>query len=47
MRMAGRTGGRKVKAINLEIVKILPEKNLLIVKGSVAGAKGSYVLIRK
>src|SRR5574337_64246 len=47
MRMAGRTGGNKRKSINLEIVKILPEKNLLIVKGSVAGAKGSYVLIRK
>ena len=47
MRMAGRTGGNKVKALNIQVVKIMPEKNLLIVKGSVAGAKGSYVLIRK
>ena len=46
-RMAGRTGGNKVKAINLEVLKIMPEKNLLIVKGSIAGSKGSYVLIRK
>jgi large subunit ribosomal protein L3 len=47
MRMAGRMGGNKVKATNLEILKIMPEKNLLIVKGSIAGSKGSYVLIRK
>src|SRR5687767_11028824 len=37
MRMAGRTGGNTVKSINLEILKVMPEKNLLIVKGSVAG----------
>ncbi|HML83572.1 MAG TPA: 50S ribosomal protein L3, partial [Bacteroidales bacterium] len=37
MRMAGRLGGAKVKVINLQIVKILPEKNLLVVKGSVPG----------
>ena len=47
MRMAGRTGGQTKKSINLEIVKVLPEKNLLVVKGSVAGAKGSYVIITK
>ncbi len=47
MRMAGRTGGDKVKSLNLEIVKVLPEKNLLVVKGSIAGAKGSYVIISK
>ncbi len=47
MRMAGRTGGNTVKSLNLEILKVMPEKNLIIVKGSVAGAKGSYVLIRK
>ena len=35
MRMAGRTGGQKVKIQNLQIIKIIPEKNLLIVKGSV------------
>ena len=47
MRMAGRTGGNSVKSLNLEILKVMPEKNLIIVKGSIAGAKGSYVLIRK
>jgi large subunit ribosomal protein L3 len=47
MRMAGRTGGRNVKAQNLEVVKIMADKNLIIVKGSVAGSKGSYVLIEK
>lgn len=47
MRMAGRTGGKNVKAQNLEIVKIMADKNLIIVKGSVAGSKGSYVLIEK
>ncbi len=47
MRMAGRMGGSRVKAINLEVLKIIPEQNLLIVKGSVPGAKGSYVLVEK
>lgn len=47
MRMAGRTGGDRVKMQNLEIVKIMPEKNILLIKGSVAGAKGSYVIIEK
>ena len=47
MRMAGRDGGEKVKMVSLRIIKILPEHNLLIVKGSVPGAKGSYVIIEK
>lgn len=46
-RHAGRTGGTRVKSINLEIVKVLPEKNLLVVKGSVAGSVGSYLMIEK
>ncbi|MFM8951147.1 MAG: 50S ribosomal protein L3 [Bacteroidota bacterium] len=45
MRMAGRTGGNRVKTANLQIVKIIAEKNLVLVKGSVPGAKGSYVTI--
>jgi large subunit ribosomal protein L3 len=45
--MAGRTGGNNVKTQNLTILKVMPEKNLLIIKGSIAGAKGSYVMIRK
>lgn len=45
MRMAGRDGGKRVKILNLKIVKILPDQNLLLVKGSVPGANGSYVVI--
>lgn len=45
MRMAGQTGNVKSTILNLKIIKIYPEKNLLVVKGSVPGAKGSYVLI--
>ena len=40
-------GGKRAKSINLEVVKVFPEKNLLVVKGSVAGAAGSYLLIEK
>ncbi|GAB4297072.1 MAG: 50S ribosomal protein L3 [Marinilabiliales bacterium] len=47
MRMAGRHGNKKVKILNLRVVKLIPEHNLLIVKGSVPGAKGSYVIIEK
>ena len=47
MRMAGQTGNRKVKVINLKVVKIIGENNLLVVKGSVPGAKGSYLIIQK
>ena len=44
-RLPGRTGGERVTVLNLRIVKKLPEKNLLLVKGSIPGAKGSYLLI--
>jgi large subunit ribosomal protein L3 len=47
MRMAGQTGQVRRTAQNLQIVKIYPEQNLLVVKGSVPGAKGSWVLVRK
>ena len=47
MRMGGRMGGDRVKIQNLEVVKVIAEKNLLIVKGSIAGATGSYVTIEK
>ncbi|MFN5460147.1 MAG: 50S ribosomal protein L3 [Bacteroidota bacterium] len=47
LRMGGRMGGNRVKIQNLEVVKVMPEKNLLVVRGSVAGAKGSYVIIEK
>lgn len=47
MRMAGRMGGNRKKVQNLEVVKVMPEKNVILIKGSVPGAKGSYVLIEK
>lgn len=47
MRMAGRMGGDRVKVMNLRILKIYPEKNLLLVSGSVPGAKNSYVILEK
>mgnify|MGYP003595636123 CR=1 FL=1 len=47
MRMAGRTGGDKVKMINLQIVKIVKEKNLLLIKGYVPGPNGSYLIIER
>jgi large subunit ribosomal protein L3 len=45
MRMAGQTGNKSVKILNLKVVKIIPENNLLLLKGSVPGAKGSYIVI--
>lgn len=47
LRMAGHMGDAKVKVINLQIVKIVPEKNLLVVKGSVPGAKNGYLKIER
>ena len=47
MRMAGRTGGNRVKMINLKVMKIVPEKNLLVVKGSVPGPNNSYVIVER
>jgi len=47
MRMGGQTGNKKVKILNLRVVKIVPENNLLILKGSVPGSNGSYLIIEK
>lgn len=47
MRMGGRMGGNRVKIINLQILKIVPEKNLILVKGAIPGAKGSYVIVER
>ncbi len=47
MRMAGRTGGDRVTVQNLQVLKVIPEHNLILVKGSVPGAKGSIVTINK
>jgi large subunit ribosomal protein L3 len=47
MRMGGRMGGDRVTMQNLQVLKVIPENNLLLVKGSIPGAKGSYVIIEK
>jgi len=47
MRMGGRMGGDRVKAINLEILKIDKEKNLIVVKGAVPGHNGAKVVLEK
>jgi len=47
MRMAGQTGNSKVTVQNLKVLKVVPEKNLLVLKGAVPGHKNSFVIIRK
>ncbi len=47
MRMAGQMGNQKVTVQNLQVVRVMPEHNVLIIKGSVPGSKGSIVLIEK
>jgi large subunit ribosomal protein L3 len=47
MRMAGRTGNAKVMSMDLKVVKLMADKDIIIVKGSVPGPKGGYVIITK
>jgi len=47
MRMAGRMGGDNVKVQNLRVLKVVAEKNLLVIKGCVPGHKDSYVIVQK
>ena len=47
MKMAGRMGGEKVKVMNLRVLKVIPEKNLLVLKGCIPGHKNSYLTIEK
>ena len=47
MRMAGRMGGSKVTVQNLRVLKVVPEKNILVVKGAIPGHKNAYVIIQK
>ncbi len=47
LRMAGQMGGDKMTIENLLVIKVIPEQNILVLKGSVPGAKGSYISIRK
>ena len=47
MRMAGRTGGDRVKVLNLKVMKVIADKNLIVVSGSIPGAKNSTVILEK
>ena len=47
MKMAGRTGGKKADSMNLQVINVMTEDNIVIVKGSVPGPKGGYVIITK
>ncbi|MGI0107595.1 50S ribosomal protein L3 [Salinimicrobium sp. WS361] len=47
MRMAGRMGGEKVKVENLRVLKVIADKNLLVISGAIPGHKNSYVIIQK
>jgi large subunit ribosomal protein L3 len=47
MKMAGRMGNERVKALNLQVLKVLEDKNVLVIKGSIPGPKGSYVIVEK
>ena len=47
MKMAGQMGNERVKVQNLQVLKVLTDKNVLVVKGSIPGPKGSYVILEK
>ena len=47
MKMAGQTGNKKVKIQNLKVLKVIPEKNLIVIKGAVPGHKNSYIIVEK
>ena len=47
MRMAGQMGNARVKTENLQVIKVLADKNMIVVKGAVPGAKNSYITIEK
>jgi large subunit ribosomal protein L3 len=47
MRMAGQMGNARVKVENLQVMRVMSEKNIMIVKGAVPGAKNSYIIIEK
>ena len=47
MRMGGQMGNARVKVENLQVLKVMPEKNIVLVKGAIPGANNSYVIIEK
>ena len=46
-RLAGHMGGERVKVLNLKVIKMIPESNLILIKGSIPGPKGSYVIVEE
>lgn len=47
MRMAGRTGGQRVKVANLKVLKIVPEQNLIVINGTIPGPNNAYITLEK
>ncbi len=47
MRMAGRTGGKRVKTKNLRVLRVIPEKNLILIQGAIPGHKGGFIILEK
>lgn len=47
LRMGGRMGGKKVTTTGLEVLKVFPEKNLLLIKGAIPGHRGGFVIVKK
>lgn len=47
MRMAGRTGGTRTKIKNIKVIKVIAEKNLIILRGAIPGHKGAFVILEK
>lgn len=47
MRMGGRTGGDRVKQINMKVMDVMPDRNLMLIKGCIPGHNGSFIIIEK
>ncbi len=47
LEMAGRTGNNRTRIFNLKVVKVMPEKDLILIKGGIPGNKGSYLILEK
>ncbi len=47
MRMGGRTGGTRVKTKNLRVLRVIPEKNLILIQGAIPGHKGGFIILEK
>lgn len=47
MKMAGQTGNKRIKSLSLQVIKVLSEDNVLVVKGSIPGSKGSLIVVEK